>query len=256
MASVALTHRHFGNSENSPLILLHGLLGSSRNWLTVARDLTPYFDVYALDLRNHGTSPHTAEMDYEVLVEDVVRWLDDNAVVECTLLGHSMGGKTAMALACRHPQRVSRLIVADIAPKDNPAMLREFDAMGSLNPATLKSLQDADRLLEPHIPNLGMRRFLLTNLERNPEGGYHWTVNLPSLTRALATLALNPLDTFEHYAGETLFIRGGRSDFVPDSIWKQTTEYFPRAKLITLPDAGHNVHVDDRKGFVAAVCAD
>lgn len=250
---VPLAHKHFPNPEGSPVILLHGLLGSSRNWLTVGRELAKEYDVYALDFRNHGDSPHTDSMDYEVLVNDVLAWMNTHSIAQAHFVGHSLGGKTAMALSCRHPQRVHRLVIADIAPKNNPAMLKEFEAMENLDLESLTSRSDAETQLQAQIPSLGMRRFLLTNLERTAEGSFRWSVNLPALTRALATLALNPLDSFEHFDGEALFIRGSKSDFVPDSIWKTTINYFPRAQLITLENAGHNVHVDARDAFVGAV---
>lgn len=236
------------------MVLIHGLLGSSRNWITVARDLAEHFDVYALDLRNHGESPHEERMDYEVLVEDVITWLDANPLPEPpTIIGHSLGGKTAMKLACDFPERLSRLIVADIAPKKNRAMSVEFAAMGKLNLSELSSRAEAEEQLLTKVPDLGMRRFLLTNLARAKDGSFQWSVNLPALTKALDVLSENPLHHGSRYTGDTLYIRGGKSKFVPDGIWDTTLGYFPKAKLHTLPEAGHNVHVDDRPGFVKAV---
>ena len=116
--AVQLFHRDLGGSGKPPLVILHGMLGSSRNWQTAGRDLSEHFHVNALDLRNHGGSPHADEMDYSVMVADVLRWLDVQQIERVTLMGHSMGGKVGMLLACHHPQRVERLVVVDIAPKD------------------------------------------------------------------------------------------------------------------------------------------
>lgn len=248
-----LAYRHFGTAGNPPLVILHGLLGSARNWLTVGRDLAASFDVYALDLRNHGDSPHEDAMDYELLVEDVLAWLDSRRMDMVYLLGHSLGGKAAMALACRHPERLEGLIVADIAPKDNPAMLSEFEAMERLDLEKLSSRAEAEEQMTEAIPSLGMRRFLLTNLERGQDGTFRWSVNLPALSNALTTLALNPLDNFEHYNGPCCFIRGGKSDFINDEDLPNIRERFPEAQIYTLSEAGHNVHVDDRPGFVRTV---
>jgi len=111
-----LFHRDLGGAGKPALIVLHGLLGSSRNWQSTGSDLAARYQVWALDLRNHGRSPHEAEMSYEAMVADVIAWMDGQGIARAALMGHSMGGKVAMLLACRHPERVERLVVVDIAP--------------------------------------------------------------------------------------------------------------------------------------------
>src|SRR5262245_54058234 len=113
-----LHHVDLGGAGKPPMLLLHGLLGSSRNWLSTGRDLAKYHHVMALDARNHGKSAHAPEMTYDVMVADTLKWMDEQNLAKATIVGHSMGGKTAMLLACRHPERVERLVVVDIAPKD------------------------------------------------------------------------------------------------------------------------------------------
>lgn len=235
------------------MVVLHGLLGSSRNWITVAKDLSEHFDVSALDLRNHGESPHHDEMGYEALVEDLRQWLDVRSVGSVVLVGHSLGGKVAMAFACRYPERVSKLVVADIAPKRNPAMTAEFAAMNALELESLSSRAEAEERLAASISDLGMRRFLLTNLERAEDGGFFWKVNLPVLTASLADLADTSLRSSEDYQGPTLFVRGGHSRFVLQEDAPVIRAHFPDFRIVTLPNAGHNVHIDDRPGFVSAV---
>ena len=115
---VKLHHTDLGGAGKPPMLVLHGLLGSSRNWLGTGRDLAKHWQVFALDARNHGKSPHAPEMDYNVLAADLLAWMDAHHLAKATLVGHSLGGKTAMLLACRHPGRVERLVVVDIAPKD------------------------------------------------------------------------------------------------------------------------------------------
>src|SRR3982751_66174 len=115
---MTLFHRDLDGAGQPPLVLLHGMLGSSRNWQSAGTDLAQHFHVLAPDLRNHGRSPHAPEMTYEAMMDDVLAWLDANSLPRATLVGHSMGGKVAMLLACRHPERVQRLIIVDIAPRD------------------------------------------------------------------------------------------------------------------------------------------
>ncbi|AHF89468.1 alpha/beta hydrolase [Opitutaceae bacterium TAV5] len=280
---VSLFFRDLGGAGKPPLVLLHGLLGSSRNWqsaggeLAQAGDGVEGFHVFAPDLRNHGRSPHADGMSYAAMVGDVLRWLDehvgrteDGKPAPVTLLGHSMGGKVAMALACRHPERVSRLVVVDIAPKDylSRAHRAEFAAMNELELAGLQSRGEAEMRLEARVADWAMRKFLVTNLERAEAGngardtggggsaGWRWVVNLPVLTRALPELEASPLAENERFAGPTLFITGGRSHYVrrpeDEAVIRR---HFPTAEIVTLAASGHNPHMEARAEFVRAVRA-
>ena len=190
-----LYHRELGGAGRPPLAILHGFLGSSRNWQTAGAALAAHFHVCALDLRNHGRSPHAPEMDYPVMVADLLAWLDARGLAQVSLLGHSLGGKVAMALACRHPERVSRLIVVDIAPKDYPGLAQrgEIAAMNELRLDDLHSRAEAELRFEARVPDPALRRFLATNLERDAAGRWRWSINLPALTQALPALVKNPL---------------------------------------------------------------
>jgi len=255
MVSVNLAARDFGTAGRPPLILLHGLLGSSRNWQTVGRDLSAHFHVYALDLRNHGSSPHADEMSYDVLVADVLAWLDLNGLASVTLLGHSLGGKVAMSLACRHPERVERLIVVDIAPKDyrSNAHRAEFAAMNELDLSTLRSRGEAELRFEARVPDGAMRKFLTTNLDRTDLGGWQWSIPLPALTRALPELEKNPLRSTDRFEAPTHFILGGKSRYVSIADEGTLAPYFPSIRVTRLADAGHNPHMETREAFVHAV---
>ena len=213
---VKLHHTDLGGAGNPPLILLHGLLGSSRNWLTTGRDLTGRWHVLALDARNHGKSPHDPVMNYDVLAEDVAAWMQAQGLASAALMGHSMGGKTAMRLACRRPALVERLVVVDIAPKSYAwaAHRSEFAAMNELELSGLTSRTEAELRFEGRVPNLGMRKFLTTNLERDDAGNWRWITNLPVLTAALPVLEADNLAPDDRYDGPTLFIAGGRSAYV------------------------------------------
>lgn len=237
------------------MVLLHGMLGSSRNWLSAGADLGAEYHVLAPDLRNHGRSPHAEAMDYAVLCEDVVAWMDALGLGRVTLLGHSMGGKTAMLLACRHPERVERLIVVDIAPRDYfwPGHRTSFAAMNELELGDLRSRAEAEIRLEARVPNWALRKFLTTNLERGPDGHWHWLVNLPVLTRALPELEKNPLRDGDRFAGPTCFVAGGRSQYIEPADHPVIRSHFPQAAIQTLAEAGHNPHLEARAEFVRLV---
>jgi len=237
------------------MIVLHGMLGSSRNWQTTGRDLAEHFHVYALDARNHGKSPHAPEMNYEVMVEDVIAWMNARGIPRATLIGHSMGGKTAMLLACRHPDRVENLVVVDIAPKDYHWVSHqaEFAAMNELDLARLKSRQEAELSFEARVGDLGMRKFLATNLGRDPDGGWRWIVNLPVLTAALPVLEKNGLRETDRFDGKTMFIAGGRSPYIRKEDEDLIHRFFPRARIARIAGSEHNPHMEKREDFVRLV---
>ncbi len=254
---VPLVHRDFGGSGLPPLILLHGLLGSSRNWQTAGRDLAARFHVLALDLRNHGTSPHADTMSYEEMLADVLAWLDAHRLERVTLLGHSMGGKVAMLLACRHPERVERLQVVDIAPKNYfwPGHRQSFAAMNELNLSDLHSRAEAEMRFEARVSSWSMRKFLTTNLDRTPEGKWFWQINLSAITAAVPELEKNPLLAADQFAGPTRFIAGGKSDYIEPADHSIIRHHFPAVEIVTVSESGHNPHMETRAAFVAAVLA-
>ena len=259
-ATVELFARELGGAGKPPLVLLHGLLGSGRNWQTAGAGLAEAAggrNVWALDLRNHGKSPWHNLMTYEAMVADVLAWLDARGLGEVDLMGHSMGGKVAMALACRHPDRVRRLVVVDIAPKSylSHGHRAEFAAMNELRLAELGSRGEAELKMEGRVPDWGMRKFITTNLERGEDGAWRWAVNLPVLTAALPEVERNPLGEDERFCGPVLLVRGGRSRYVMDEDARVITGHFPAARLETIAAAGHNPHMETRAEFCAAVGA-
>jgi pimeloyl-ACP methyl ester carboxylesterase len=252
---VNLFHRDLGGAGKPPLVLLHGMLGSSRNWQTAGTDLAAHFHVLALDLRNHGRSPHADTMSYADMMADVLAWLDEHALQRVTLLGHSMGGKVAMLLACRHPERVERLLLVDIAPKNYfwTGHRANFAAMNELNLADLRSRADAEMRFEARVPSWPMRKFLTTNLERSADGKWFWQINLPVITAALPELEKNPLAPDERFAGPTVFLAGGNSNYIEPEDHAAIRAHFPAAEIEVLPNAGHNPHMETRAEFVAAI---
>jgi esterase len=252
-----LHHRDLGGSGKRPLVVLHGMLGSSRNWQTGGRDLAEHFHVLALDLRNHGSSPHAESMTYAEMMADVLAWLDSQRLARATFLGHSMGGKVAMLLACRHAVRVERLVVADIAPRNYfwPGRRATFAAMNELNLADLRSRAEAEMRFEARVPSRTIRKFLATNLERSEQGRWRWQINLPAITAALAELEKNPLHPDDRFDGVTTFIAGARSTYIEPGDYGAIRAHFPAADIRVLEQAGHNPHLEAREAFVAAVVA-
>jgi pimeloyl-ACP methyl ester carboxylesterase len=251
---VKLHHIDLGGAGKPPMIVLHGLLGSSRNWLSTGRDLAKHFQVFALDARNHGKSPHAPEMTYEEMMDDIIGWMDAQDLPKAVIVGHSMGGKTGMLLACRHPERVDRLVVVDIAPKDYywVAHRGEFLAMTELDLGNLQTRQEAELRFEARVDNLGMRKFLATNLVQ-ADGRWRWQVNVPVLTDALPHMEKNSLQPADRFTGATLFILGGRSRYAEASDHALIRQHFPNAKIEVIAESGHNPHMDKREEFVRLV---
>ena len=231
------------------------MLGSSRNWQSTGADLAADFEVFALDLRNHGKSSHLPTMSYEEMAADVIAWMDARPLQTATIAGHSMGGKVAMLLACRHPARVTRLVIVDIAPKNYfwVGHRASFAAMNELNLADLRSRAEAEMRFEARVPSWPLRKFLTTNLERTGAGTWFWQINLPVVTAALPELEKNPLTPEDRYAGPARFIAGERSNYIEAEDHTAIRTHFPRAEVLTLPDCGHNPHMEAREAFVAAM---
>ena len=254
-AALPLVLRELGG-EGPPLVVLHGLLGSSRNWQSAGVALAERgYRVLAPDLRNHGSSPWGDDCGYPALAGDVVALLEKLALGPVHLMGHSMGGKTAMRVVLDRPDLVSRLTVVDIAPRTYPDRVRvEFAAMESLDLSAIRTRPAADALLTPLVAEWGMRQFILTNLGQGEDGSWRWTVNRAALTAALPEILGNPVGPDETWAGPTRFIRGGKSGYVRDEDLPLIRAHFPQVDFVTLPESGHNPHFDAKAGFVDAVC--
>jgi len=247
-------HLHFhASGRGEPIIVLHGLLGSLDNWHTISRKLADHFRVFAVDQRNHGQSPHTPEMDYSLMAGDVLELMDHNGLRHAHLLGHSMGGKTAMQFALLHPDRVNKLIVVDITPRRyKPVHLPIFEALLSLDLSASGSRKEIEDALAASIPELAMRRFLLKNLGTDPQSGFSWKIGLREIQKDYPRLC-DPVGGGRPFAGPTLFIRGGRSPYVTEEDWPVIRALFPQAQLRTIPGAGHWVHADRPEPFWQAL---
>lgn len=235
---------HFRKYGTGPaVILLHGLLGSLDNWQPVARRLADAFTVFALDLRNHGRSPHSAEMSLETLRSDVEEFVRDLGPARVHLVGHSLGGRVAMRVALDRPELVERLVVADISPgPPDPArkasLLTTLAAMRALPVRSARTREELDAALARDVPDAAVRAFLLKNLARDPAGGFRWKVNLEAL-RANADQLAVAVHAQAPCLRPTLFLRGERSDFLPPEHEPLIRRLFPKAEIHTIPGAGH-----------------
>lgn len=248
-----LAYRYFGGEGNPPLVLIHGLLGSSRNWVTAGKDLASQFEVFALDLRNHGDSPHLDSMDFGELADDILGFLDQQGLDRAHLLGHSLGGKAAMRVAMEAPERLHSLVVVDIAPRLYPPYhQRDFDAMNALPLRELTSRKDADERMAEAVPDWGQRQFLLTNLTRRDDE-FVWSIHLRALTAQRDAMRANSVGPDDQYRGATTFILGGRSRFVLPEDWRLIHKHFPKARIEVIEESGHNPHIEQRAAFIGAV---
>ena len=243
-----------GSQGAPPIVFLHGLLGSRRNWRSVAKDMSISHRVFSLDLRNHGDSFHDEGSTISSMVDDLRVWTDDQGLESHVLCGHSLGGKVAMKFACLHGDRLARLVVVDIAPRDYPPEhhLPTFDGLLALNLQTLSSHKDADMKLSEAFPNWAFRKFLLTNLVEE-SGIFRWKPNLGALRSSLLDLSRNPLTPEESYGGVVTFVNGGKSSYVRLEDEDSIIRHFPKARIVVLPEAGHFVHAEDKAGFLSAL---
>jgi esterase len=235
------------------LLILHGLFGSSDNWHSVSLRLSTHFQVFALDQRNHGRSPRALEMGYGLMADDLRDFMGAQGLSRAHVLGHSMGGKTAMQFALSHPAMTRSLIVADIAPRACiPRHHKILEALLSLDPAAFQTRKEIEGVLARDIPDLSTRQFLLKNVRRAPGGGFYWRIGLEEINRNYPRLseAVGGAHPFE---GPALFLRGERSDYLMESDLPAIHRLFPAAQMIAVPGAGHLLHAENPSFFVEKV---
>jgi len=232
--------------EGKPLLIIHGFLGMSDNWKTLGQQFAAEgFQVHILDMRNHGRSFQSDEFSYELMVEDVFEYCQTHSLSSVNILGHSMGGKTAMLFATRYPEMVDKLIVADIGPKyyapHHQTILAGLNAVDfSLKP----SRADVETILSQYITDFGTRQFLLKNLYWQEPGQLAFRFNLAVFNKKIEEIGV-ALPAGLVFTKPTLFIRGGNSDYILDSDIESIKQHFPNASLETIPNAGHWLHAEN-----------
>jgi len=245
-----LHHKEIG--EGKPLVILHGLFGTSDNWQTHAKKLGEYYRVILVDQRNHGHSPWSEDFTYEHLADDLERLILDLGIDKFTLIGHSMGGKTAMYYSQKYPTRLEKMVIVDIGIKQYPMHHNEIiKGIKSLDLATISSRSTAEQAMIPFVDSYGVRQFLLKNLYWVEKGKLAWRMNVDVLEREMEEI-LAPIPNIEVWT-PTLFLRGAMSNYILDEDWDAIEEIFPDATLKTIENAGHWVHSEQPDEFIEKV---
>lgn len=239
--------------QGQALIILHGLFGSADNWSSLGKQLGRNFNVYLVDQRNHGKSPHDDEWTYKAMAADIKEFIAQQQIDSPIILGHSMGGKTAMEFAATYSDALSKLIVADIAPKYYPVHHRTIiDGLLAVDANPVSSRKEADAILADFIPELPVRQFLLKNLVRNDEGGFNWRMNLPVIDQNIENVGYTLPDGVQLDVA-TLFVRGANSNYIDEEAEKKIDLHFTNYQLETIENAGHWVHAEKPKEFLEMI---
>ncbi|MEO9894008.1 alpha/beta fold hydrolase [Aurantibacter sp.] len=236
--------------EGQPLLILHGFLGMSDNWKTLGNKYAEKgFQVHLIDQRNHGKSFWSDEFNYELLASDIVAYLHHHQKEKCSIIGHSMGGKTAMQFASSYPNYLEKIIIADIAPKYYPPHHQNIiDALNMLNLSEIDSRSGAESELEKHISEFGIRQFLLKNLYWINKGELGWRFNLSVLSEKMEEIGEN-IASSSIFEGQTLFLKGDRSEYVIAADEGNIKNHFPNAQIETIDNAGHWLHAENPVQF-------
>ncbi len=251
--ALELFRREYGDGGAPPLLLLHGLFGSSANWHGIARRLATSRRVLVPDLRGHGRSPRVERVSYPDMARDLNALLDAEGIDQAAIVGHSMGGKAAMWLALTRPERVSALAVADIAPVAHAHRFDGIvDALSALDIASLSDRAQADAQLAQQLPDTALRGYLLQSLVREAEG-WRWRLDLPALADSMGDIAGFPDPAGRQYPGPALFIYGTGSSYVTGEDLPAIRSLFPLARLRAVPNAGHWVYADQPDAFARAL---
>lgn len=239
------------SGAGTPMIILHGFLGMSDNWKTLGKDFSDAgFEVHLVDQRNHGRSPHSDEFNYLSMAKDVKEYIDQHNLENTVLIGHSMGGKTAMTAACLFPHVVKKLVVVDITPKYYaPHHQQILQGLQALNVAELSSRGEAEDLLSQYVPEADVRLFLLKNLYWKSKGKLALRMNLDALISNIENIG-EALPSDYSYGGPTLFIKGENSNYIkPEEDAREIERHFPSSEIKVIPGAGHWVHAENKDAF-------
>jgi len=237
------------SGKGSPMVILHGFLGMGDNWKSLANKFSEKYQVHVVDQRNHGRSFHDDDFSYELLVEDLLYYLDYHQLERVHILGHSMGGKTAMLFAVEHPERVMKLMVADIAPKFYPPHHQVIlDALGEVDFQKVSLRSEVDEILQKHIPEIGIRQFLLKNVYRKEKDQFAFRFNLEVLEEHYDEIgvALPPRTMFE---GPVLFLKGALSGYISKQDEDLISAHFPNNSIVSIANASHWLHAENPIDF-------
>lgn len=248
---LSLNYRKYGSGP--PLLILHGLFGSSDNWHSLAKRWSETFTVYAIDQRNHGLSPHESIMNYAELASDLSTFIRRHRLKDVNLLGHSMGGKTAMTFAVQEPESVKSMIILDIGIGQTKGQHEAIlNALNALEPAAFGSRQDIEEALSEFVAMPAIRQFLLKNVLRRADGSFSWKFNRDALLDNYESL-ISELSLDGMYHGPVLFLRGANSPYLEPELDPEILQFFPSALLESVQNAGHWLHAEQPEHVFARV---
>jgi esterase len=253
LMQIELNYKEFGQGE--PVIILHGMFGMLDNWQTIARQLSEHYLVYVIDQRDHGRSPHTDSIDYQLLAEDLKVFMESQWIYKARIVGHSMGGKAAMEFAITNPDMVEKLLIIDIAPKSYKGGHEVIiDTLLSIDLEKLIDRKDAENQIAKRVQEAGTIQFLLKNLTRNENtGAFEWKMNLANIYANYEKILGNI--SVGKYEGETLFVRGAESNYILEGDEKIIQDFFPKSIIKTIQNAGHWVHAEQPKALLEMILA-
>ncbi|WP_299255946.1 alpha/beta fold hydrolase [uncultured Aquimarina sp.] len=240
--------------EGRPFLILHGFLGMGDNWKTLAKKISEYgYQIHLIDQRNHGRSPHNDQFSYKLLASDLLEYCNSNNLKDIILLGHSMGGKTAMFFAVNHPELLEKLIIADIGPKYYPLHHQDIlDGLSSLDFDVLKTRGEVDKALSVYVQDTGVRMFLMKNLFWKEKSELGLRMNLDGLIQNSSEIGVEfPEDSV--YKGETLFLKGAKSNYILNEDEVRIKKQFSQSRINEISNAGHWLHAENPAEFLASV---
>lgn len=255
-----ILHSKITGENPKQLLILHGLFGQSDNFATLAKQFAEFYTVHTIDLRNHGRSFHSDDMSFEAMSGDILNYLNEHQIEQCYLLGHSLGGRSVIEFSYAHPERVEKLIVADMAPKAYPPHHQGIlKALNSVDFSKVEKRSDVEEVLKQHIPDMGTRQFLLKNVYHadnahlpDGQGHYAFRFNLKTLTNSYEEMVGSDL-TNGNFNKPTLFLRGEKSNYIMDEDTELISKHFSNYSIKTIPNSGHWVHAENPKSFFELV---
>jgi esterase len=247
-----LYYRELGEG-NPPIVILHGVFGSSDNWLTVSKGLAETHKLYLLDARNHGQSPHSEDFNYDVMADDLFEFIQQHKLEKPIIVGHSMGGKTVMKFALKYPDAFSKMVVVDISPRYyKPHHQSILAGLGAIHLAKLQSRQEADEILKAFETEIGVRQFLLKNLYRNEQNGFSWRMNFDVLKNKIENIG-EALNANVKITKPVLFVRGSNSKYIQEKDIELINTIFTDVRIVTVEGSGHWVQAEKPKEFLEEI---
>ncbi len=249
-----ILHSKILGDSSKHILILHGFLGSGDNWISIARKLTPTgYTIHLIDQRNHGRSFHSEKFDYNLMCEDIFNYINHHKIDNSILIGHSMGGKTAMNFSLIHPKLVSKLIVLDTSPRAYPVLHQNIiNSLKEIDFVNLLTRKEIDIELGKSIKQQGLRNFLMKNIYRMNDGKLNFRFNLKSLSKNISKIG-EKIESETKFNREVIFIKGEFSDYINESDKVMINTLFPNFKFYKIPNAGHWVHVDNPIDFLSVL---